>query len=74
MELTKEIRLISIKPVIYAANVDEDGLAEDNEYVKAVCKFAAGQNSESVKICAKIEEEMAGMSDEERNEFLESLG
>jgi hypothetical protein len=73
-ELTKEISLISLKPVIYAANVDEDGLAEDNAHVKAVRKFAEAQNAESVKICAKIEEEMAGMSDEERNEFLLALG
>lgn len=73
-ELTREVRLISSKPVIYAANVDEEGLGKDNEYVKAVHKFAAEQNSESVKICAKIEEEMSGMSDEERNEFLEALG
>lgn len=74
IELTKEVSLISSKPVIYAANVDEDGLGEDNEYVKAVFKFAAEQNAEAVKICAKIEEEMAGMSDEERTEFLASLG
>jgi len=74
MELIREIRLISMKPVIYAANVDEEGLGEDNEHVKAVHKFAAEQNSHSVKICAKIEEEMSGMSDEERNEFLEALG
>ncbi|MCE5311527.1 MAG: redox-regulated ATPase YchF, partial [Nitrospiraceae bacterium] len=73
-ELTKETRLITLKPVIYAANVDEAGLAEDNEYVKQVFKFAQEQNAEAVKICAKIEEEMAGMSDEERAEFLESLG
>ena len=74
MELTKETKLISAKPVIYAANVDEAGLAEDNEHVKAVHEFAAEHNAESVKICAKIEEEMAGLSDEERNEFLSSLG
>jgi ribosome-binding ATPase len=73
-ELTKETRLISLKPVIYAANVGEDGLGEDNEYVKAVRKFASENHAESVKICAKIEEEMAGMSDEERSEFLASLG
>jgi len=73
-ELTKETRLISLKPVIYAANVDEDGLGEDNEYVKAVRKYAADHNAESVKICAKIEEEMAGLNDRERKEFLESLG
>ncbi|MBI4688116.1 MAG: redox-regulated ATPase YchF [Nitrospirae bacterium] len=74
IDLTKDIPLISLKPVIYAANVDEEGLAGDNKYVKAVHKLAAEQNSESVKICAKIEEEMSGMSDEERNEFLETLG
>ena len=73
-ELTKETRLISLKPVIYAANVDEDGLAEDNEHVSAVRKFAAEHQAEAVKICAKIEEEMAGLSDGERHEFLESLG
>ncbi len=74
MELTRDMRLITLKPMIYAANVDEEGLAEDNEYVKAVQKFAAEQNAELVKICAKIEEEMSGMSDEERSEFLEELG
>jgi len=74
LELTRDIRLISSKPVIYAANVDEQGLDRDNEHVKAVRKYAAEQNAGSVKICAKIEEEMAGMSDEERNEFLSALG
>ncbi|MBI5640024.1 MAG: redox-regulated ATPase YchF [Nitrospirae bacterium] len=73
-ELTKETRLISLKPVIYAANVDEKGLGKDNEHVSAVRKFAKDNNAEAVKICAKIEEEMAGLSDEERHEFLDSLG
>lgn len=73
-ELVKETRLITLKPVIYAANVDENSLAEDNEHVKKVFHFAQEQNAEAVKICAKIEEEMAGMSDEDRAEFLESLG
>lgn len=74
IELIKETQLITLKPVIYAANVDEDGLGADNKYVKIVHDFAAGNNAMSVKICAKIEEEMAGMSDGEREEFLESLG
>lgn len=73
-ELLKETRLISAKKVIYAANVDENGLTEDNEWVQQVHDLAAKQGAESVKICAKIEEEMAGMSDEERGEFLTSLG
>jgi len=74
MELTRETRLISAKPMIYAANVDEAGSAEDNEHVRAVHRFATKRNAESVKICAIIEEEMAGLIDEERNEFLSSLG
>jgi GTP-binding protein YchF len=74
LELAKDMRLITLKPMIYAANVDEDGLAEDNEYVKAVNRFASEQNSESTKTCAKIEEEMSDMSDEERSEFLHELG
>ena len=73
-ELIKETRLISLKPVIYAANVDEAGLGEDNDHVRAVRRFAEEHNAEAVKICAKIEEEMAGLTDEERTEFLESLG
>ncbi|MGC2063102.1 MAG: redox-regulated ATPase YchF [Thermodesulfovibrionales bacterium] len=73
-ELMKETRLISLKPVIYAANVDEAGLGGDNEHVRAVRSFAAEHDAETVKICAKIEEEMAGLNDAERIEFLESLG
>ncbi|MBI5101752.1 MAG: redox-regulated ATPase YchF [Nitrospirae bacterium] len=73
-ELTRETRLISLKPVIYAANVDEAGLSEDNEKVRAVRSFASEHNAETVKICARVEEEMAGMSDAERAEFLDSLG
>lgn len=73
-DLIRETQLISLKPVIYAANVDENTLGSDNVHVKAVHDFAAAHNAESVKICAKIEEEMAGMSDAERDEFLESLG
>jgi len=73
-ELNKEVRLLTGKPVIYAANVDEDGLAEENDYVKQVRGIAADQDAEVVKICAKIEEEMIDMSDEERHEFLGTMG
>jgi hypothetical protein len=74
LELSKETRLISLKPVIYAANVDEDGLVEDNEHVRVVRAYAAANNAETVKVCAKIEEEMAGLTDTERDEFLADLG
>ncbi len=73
-ELERETRFLTNKKVIYAANVDEDGLGEDNEYVLAVKKYALEHGSEVVKICAKVEEEMSDMSDEEREEFLQELG
>ncbi len=73
-EMEKETRFLTNKKVIFAANVDEDGLAEDNEHVAAVKKYADENGCEVVKICAKVEEEMSDMSDEERHEFLESLG
>lgn len=74
LTLVKEMRFITAKPVIYAANVDEDGLAEDNEFVAAVRAYAAEQNAEVIKLCAKLEEDMAGLTDEERVEFLEMAG
>jgi len=74
LELNQELRLISAKKVIFAANVDEDGLSEDNGYVTKLRDIANQQNAEVVKLCAKVEEEMAGISDEERMEFLESMG
>lgn len=72
--LVREMRFITAKPTIYAANVDEEGLAEDNPYVEEVRQVAAEQNAEVIKICAKLEEDMAGLTDEERQEFLEMSG
>jgi hypothetical protein len=72
--LNNEMRFLTGKPIIYAANVDEAGLAEDNEYVKEVRKVAREKDAEVVVLCAKLEEEMAGMSDEERTEFLQLAG
>ena len=72
--LNKELRLLSAKEVIYGANVDESGIAEDNEYVQDVRKYANERNAEVIKLCAKIEEELIGLSDDEALEMLESLG
>lgn len=74
VELMNELRPITAKKVIFAANVDEDGLTEDNGYVTAVRAIAVEQGAEVVKLCAKLEEDMAGLSDEERIEFLEMSG
>jgi len=72
--LEREMRFLTAKPVIYAANVDEDGLTEDNAYVQAVEEVAKQQQAQVVKLCARLEEEMAGLTDEERREYLELSG
>ncbi|MBZ7936169.1 redox-regulated ATPase YchF [Campylobacter sp. B0100352/1] len=72
--LIKELRLLSAKEVIYGANVDEEGISEDNQYVKALKEYAKKNNHEVIKLCAKIEEELVSLSDEESHEFLNSLG
>jgi hypothetical protein len=73
----KEYNLLTAKPTIFAANVDEDSLADDgasNEYVKAVREYAAAEGSEVFVICAQIEQEISELDDEEKKEFLEDLG
>jgi GTP-binding protein YchF len=72
--LVKEMRFLTSKPLIYAANVDEAGLAEEIEYVHAVREVAAEQNAEVLVLCAKLEEEMVDMTKEEQKEFLELAG
>lgn len=70
-----DLHLITMKPVIYVCNVDENAISEDNEYVKTVREIAAKESAETVVICGKIESEIASLdSAEERQEFLESVG
>lgn len=71
------LNLLTAKPVIFAANVSEDDVADDgnsNEYVASVRKFAAENNSEVFVICAQIEQEIAELEDDEKKMFLEDLG
>ena len=72
--LKRELRLLTAKEIIYGANVDEDSLSEDNEYVKALKEYASKHNREVIKLCAKLEEEMVDFDEEEKKEMLESLG
>ena len=72
--LNHELRFLTAKPVIYAANVDENSLNDDNEYVLAARTVAEEQGTQIIKLCAKLEEEMAGIEDEDRQEFLEMYG
>ncbi|WP_054703476.1 redox-regulated ATPase YchF [Bacillus sp. JCM 19041] len=75
MKIVKQMHLLTSKPVLYVANVsEEDVSAGDNDYVKQVREFAAGENSNVIVISAKIEEEIAELEGEEKQMFLEELG
>ena len=70
-----DLHLITMKPVIYVCNVDDDHVVEDNDYVKTVREIAAKEGSEVVVLSGKTESEISQLgSDEEKKEFLESMG
>jgi len=74
IELNREVRLLTAKEIMYGANVDEDGLLEDNEHVLALIAHAEANKCEVIKLCAKVEEELVGLEEDERDEFLKELG
>ena len=74
-EILNSCNLLTIKPVIFAANVNEDELAgEDNDYVKAVREYAADVDAKVFVVCAQIEQEISELDDDEKKMFLEDLG
>ena len=76
-KFVNDLNLLTDKKVIYACNVSEDDIANDganNEQVKKVKEYAAKHNFETFVLCAKVEEELAGLADDEKNEFLKELG
>lgn len=74
MALIHELRFLTAKPVIYAANVDEDCLAADNIYLNEARAVAREQGAQIITLCARLEEEMAGLTDDERREYLALSG
>ncbi len=76
-ELLAEVELLTMKPVIYAANVSEDeasGVSPDNKYFNEISRIAKEEHAEVIPICASIEAEIAELDDEEKGMFLEELG
>jgi len=73
LQIVKTFHLISVKPTMYIANVDEDGF-EDNPHLDTVIQIAKAENAVVVVICNKLEAEISELDDEERAEFLEDLG
>jgi len=74
VELIYDSHLLTIKPVLYVANVSEDDLDGKADHVTRVREYAAATNASVVTICGKIEAELAELSDEDRQEMLEGLG
>lgn len=73
LPLLKQFFLITAKPAMFVANVDENGF-DNNPLLDRLKAFAQAQNAPVVAICAKLEAEMSEMSDEDRQMFLEELG
>lgn len=75
LKLLKNFNFLTIKPIIYVANVSEDDIAVgDNEYSLAVKSYAEAEGSGVIVMCTKLEADLAGLEDDERIEFLESVG
>ena len=75
-ELIKEAFLLTMKPILYIANVSENDLEnpDENEYVKKVKEYAKAENAEVIPLCVKLEEELSVLDKEDKKEMLKELG
>lgn len=75
-EVLSQVFLLTSKPVLYAANISEEDLSnpQENAYYRSLLAHANNEGSEVISVCAKIEEEIASLEEEDRNIFLEDLG
>ena len=73
-EYIKDAFLLTMKPVLYVANISEEDIGKENEYVKQVREYAKKENSEVISLCVKIEEELSALEGEEKKEMLEAMG
>jgi hypothetical protein len=69
-----ELHLLTAKPVLYVANVGEETLAKGNEFTRALEQHAAQTQAGVIRLCAKVESELAELSDEDKGPFLAHLG
>ena len=71
----KPFCLITLKPIIYMANVDEDdAILGHNKYTDMVSEYASKENASVIVVCAKMESELAEMNDDDKAEFLKEMG
>jgi len=76
LKLVKGLHLLTIKPILYVANVSEEDITDpsNNQYVQMVREYAKKDNAEVIVVCAKIEEEISELDKEEKEMFLKELG
>ena len=74
LKILKAFNLLTMKPIIYVANIKEDEIGKENSYVKDLKDHANKDNAEVIVLCAKIEEELSGFEDVENKAFLNDLG
>ena len=75
LKILKPFNFLTLKPIIYMANISEDDLISDgNKYVDMVRGYVEAENSSVITVCAKIESELSELSDEDKEEFLKDLG
>lgn len=72
--MLKSFSLITLKPMIYLANVKEEDITSDNKYVKQIQEYAAKEKANTIKICARLESELSELSDDEKYEMLQMVG
>lgn len=74
-ELLKDTYLLTLKPILYIANVSEEQIAnaQDNPYVQKVKEYATTENAKVIPLCVKIEEELASLEEQDKKEMLEAL-
>ena len=73
-EIIKDAFLLTMKKILYVANISESEIGTENEYVKKVKEYAEKENSAVISLCVKIEEELSSLEGEEKQEMLEAMG
>lgn len=74
LKILKNFNLLTLKPIIYIANIDEDGLLDEtNHYLKQVEEYAKQEGAPVIKLCAKLETEINELEDNEKKEYLKEL-
>ena len=73
-QIIKSFSFLTLKPIIYIANIKEDDIGKENKYVKELKEYAKNENSQVIELCAKVEEDLSNLDAEEKKEMLSVLG